>query len=208
VLRSLAIALVLGGSSAACGGGRPDETVPPHPLPIPTAGIAGRPVTLYPLTMIAAEPALAWDDSLRPREAALHRADSVIGTFLTERAPEVEWILPGALRDAARRAPGMLTDPDRMGTALLRSPSLSRVPDPLRSQLRNLTGVVGDRYAAVPAALAYYDAGEAGARAELSLVLVDVRNGTIGWRTVARGEGGDPGSALWAALTTLVPDLP
>lgn len=206
--RPLTVVAVLGWLLLACGGAQPEREVPPQVLPLPTAGIAGRAVTVYPLTMIAAEAALEWDDSLRPREAALHRADSVIGTFLTERAPEVEWILPAALREAARRAPGMLADPDRMGTALLRAPSLDRVPDPLRSQMRNLTGVAGDRYAAVPAALAYYAAGEGKARAELSLVLVDVRSGVVGWRTVARGEGDDPASALWAALSALVPDLP
>lgn len=194
--------------SVSCGGGQPDENVPPQVLPLPTAGISGRPVTLYPLTMIAAEDALGWSDSLRPREAALHRADSVIGLFLTERAPEVQWILPDQLRRAADRAPGMLTDPDRMATALLRANELMQVPDPLRSQMRGLTGVAGDRYAAVPAALVYRAEPSGLARAELSLVLVDVRNGLIGWRTVGRGEGSDPASALWAALSSLVPDIP
>jgi hypothetical protein len=200
--------LAMGLAGVACGGGTPEEAVPPQPSPLPTAGIAGRPVTLYPLTMIAASAALGWDDLLRPREAALHRADSVIGLFLTERAPEVQWVLPDELRRAARRAPGMLGDPDRMGTAMLRGSGVAMVPDPLRSQMRNLTGVAGDRYAAVPAALVYFVGDSGRARAELSMVLVDVRNGLVGWRTIASGEGDDPASALWAALSTLVPDIP
>ncbi len=45
-------------------------------------------------------------------------------------------------------------------------------------------------------------------RAELMLVLVDVRTGRVGWRTVARGEGDDPWAALWAGLKPLVPGIP
>ena len=200
--------LAVGLAVVACGGGGPEEGVQPQALALPTAGIAGQPISLYPLTMIAASPDLGWDDLLRPREAALHRADSVIGTFLTERAPEVQWILPDELRRAASRAPGMLVDPAHMSTAVLRASAVAVVPDPLRSQMRNLTAVAGDRYAAVPAALVYAAAADGRAHAELSMVLVDVRNGLVAWRTLASGEGDDPASALWAALTTLVPDIP
>jgi hypothetical protein len=200
----LAAALVAG-----CAKSEPEEPVEPEVSPLPTVGIASQPVALYPLTLIAAERELDWEDSLRPRDEALEVADSMIAQFLTERAPEVEWILPDALRRAAGQAPGILSDPDKMGTSVLRGQEIVRVPDPLRSQMRNLTGVVGDRYAFVPTVLAYFATEEEGmARAELVVVLVDVRNGQVGWRTIARGEGEDPRSALWEALTSLVPGLP
>jgi hypothetical protein len=196
------------GAVACSGKSQPDDSVPPEPLPLPTVGLSGRRVALYPLTLIAADERLGWRDSLIPRETALQQADSMIATFLTERAPEIDWILPDVLRRAAAQAPRLLPDPDRLGTAVLRARNIDRIPDPLRSDLRNLTAIVGDRYAAVPASLAFVITPEGSGRAELTLVVADVRTGTVGFRTVASGEGDEPWSALWNALKTLVPDLP
>jgi hypothetical protein len=195
--------------AAACAGKTASESaVTPVSLPLPAVALAGSRVALYPLRLVVAEGRLGWDDLLRPREAALRTADSVIATFLTERAPEVDWVLPEALRRAAAQAPGMLPDPDHLGTAVLRGDKVERVPDPLRSELRNLTAVAADRHAAVPASLVFLQNPDGSARAELALVLVDVRVGTVWFRTVASGEGDGPWSALWNAMKTLVPDLP
>jgi hypothetical protein len=193
---------------AACGGGHPETAPEIRSAPLPTAGLAGRPVTLYPLTLIGGEESLGWGAQLGSRAVALERADSLIAAYLTERNPEVQWILPDALRQAARRAPGLLPNPDHMATAMLRALKLVHVPDPLWSQLRALTGVAGDRYAAVPASLAFLRGPDGVGRAELSFVLVDVRSGLVGWRTVASGAGADPWSALRAALDTLAPLTP
>jgi hypothetical protein len=176
---------------------------------------SGQGLALFPTTLMVAEEALGWGDLLRPREVGLHAADSIIATFLTERVPEVEWILPDALRRAARRAPSMLPNPDHMGTAVLRAEGLERVPDPLISELRNLTAVAGNQWAAIPASLVFLQEQDStGApvagigRAELTLVVVEVRRNQIAFRSVASGTGDDPWSALWNALRTLVPDLP
>ncbi len=206
--RLLRAVLVIGGVIGAAGCGTSQPAADIAPLPLPTAGIAGREVTVYPLTLIATALQLNWSDAVGPRREALARADSLLHAFLVERAPEVTWIAPEALRQAARQAPGMVADPDRMATAMLRSPGLSTVPDPLRSQMRVLTGVAGDRYALVPASLRFVIAPEERGRAELTLVLADVRLGTLSWRTVAQGEGDDPWAAMREALNTLVPDLP
>lgn len=194
--------------AAGCGGSQPAADVPPETNPLPTAGIAGRKVTIYPLTLLAADEMLGWEDALTPHASALQRADSLIGAALTERAPEVEWVLPEALRRAARQAPGMLADPDRMGTALLRTKDLEVVPDPLRSQMRNLTGIAGDRYAFVPASLVFRRAPDGTGRAELTAIVTDVRVGRVAWRSVATGEGTDPWTALRAALKAMTPGLP
>jgi len=202
---SLAALALLGFN--ACGGGQPNSAVEPETAPLPTAGIAGQEVTVYPLTLVVAEEALEWSEYLHPRREALDRADSLIAALLTERAPEVVWVLPEALRRAASQAPGMLANPDQMGTALLRSP-LQRVPDPLRSQLRTLTGMAGGRHALLPASLVFLsDSGGMG-RAELTLAIVDVRTAQVQWRTVASGLGVDPWEATWEALKSLVPGLP
>ncbi len=194
---------------AACGGGTPPGDGPePETAPLPTAGVAGRPVTVYPLTLIAAEEALGWREVMPPRREALQKADSVLAAFLSQRAPEVTWVFPAELRRLAGQAPGLLADPDQMGTAVLRAPGARVVPDPLRAQMRQLTGTAGDRFALVPASLVYVRVPDGAARAELTLVLADVRTGRVGWRTVAKGEGDDPWDSLWNALKPLVPGLP
>ncbi len=207
----------------ACGGKPASENPVPAPtLPLPTAGIAGQPVSLLPLTLIVAEDSLHWTSQLGERRAALTKSDSILGTLLKARAPEVSWVLPEDVRRAAHRAPGVVADPDQMATAVLRAESITQVPDPLRSQLRTLAAVAGSggRFVVVPAALIYrrpggqavgrsvYPSAAAGGTAELSVVLVDVRTGQVHWRTIARGEGDDPWTALVRAVKSLTPGLP
>lgn len=215
VIRGHLVLLAAAVGLGACGGGPSageQEPVPVPALPLPTAGIAGQPVAVYPLTLVTAEEQLGWQDFLADRRAALDRADSIIAALLTERSPEAQWILPAALRRAAARSPGVLTNPDQMGTALLRGSDVEKIPDPLRSQMRALNGVAADRYALVPSALVFRTASDTASdgrgKAELMLVLVDVRTGFVGWRTVAWGEGADPWEALRVAFKTLTPGLP
>ena len=207
------------------------ETLTPDPTaPLPTAGIAAQPVGVLPLTLVAAEDSLQWEALLGERRAALARCDSIIGALLKARAPEVTWILPDDLRRVARRAPGIAPAPDQMGSAILFHPTKQQpemVPDPLRTELRTLAALAGGgRYALVPAGLTYRRAtvpgggpGGVGAQhaaplpravatAELTVVLVDVRTGRVGFRTVARGEGEDPWTALTRAVKNLTPGLP
>jgi hypothetical protein len=211
VIRGLAAVALLAAACASAQNAEPDE-IPTQPLPTPV--LMGSDVSVYPLTMMVSEPSLQWDDLLRPRADKLNVVDSLLALVLTERSPEVNWILPAELRRLAHQAPGMLPAPDQMGTSLLRDPNFDRVPDPLWARMRLLTGATGDRFALVPAALLYFDnsdePGEKGGlgRAELTLVLVDVRSGYIRWRTVARGAGDDPWIALREALASLNPGLP
>jgi hypothetical protein len=218
---------VVGATALLAGcGGRKHVEEPAPATPLPTAGLAAQQVSVLPLTLIAAEDSLHWETLLADRRAALTRADSVIGALLKARAPEVTWVLPDELRRAARRAPGIAPNPDQMGTAVLRAESMLTVPDPLRNELRTLVALgTGGRYAFVPAGLVYrrtggdrkQAAGNVGeqhaapphlATAELSVVMVDVRTGRIGFRTVARGDGDDPWTALVQAVKGLTPGLP
>jgi len=202
---------------------------PAPTAPLPTAGIAAQQVGITPLTLVAADDSLHWQALLGERRAVLAKSDSVIGTLLKNRAPEVTWLLPDELRRAARRAPGIAPDPDQMGTALLLRGGGRReeiVPDPLRNELRTLAALAGGgggRYTLVPAGLVFRrtttGAGSVGAQhaaalprglaiAELTVVMVDVRTGRVGFRTVARGEGDDPWTALTRAVKSLTPGLP
>lgn len=220
-IKSLVRVIWVGGLVVACGGNPEDSTLEPAPTaPLPTAGLAGQKVSLLPLTLVAVEDTLHWEDLVADRRATLSRGDSVIGTLLTARAPEVRWALPDELRRAARRAAGVAADPDQLGTAILRAETLVDVPDPLRTQLRTLSALAGGRFVLAPAALLYRRtdgladrrSAAGGARgaatAELIMVLVDVRLGKVGWRTVARGDGDDPWTALTQAVKSLTPGLP
>jgi hypothetical protein len=217
---------------AGCGGKQHVEEPAPT-APLPTAGIAAQQVAITPLTLVVAEDSLRWQVLVGERRTALARADSVIGSLLKERAPEVTWLLPDDLRRAARRAPGIAPDPDQMGTSiLLRAGGREEmVPDPLRNEMRTLAALVGaggGRFMLVPAGLVYRrSAGQVARRpvgppplpsagppvrpiatAELTVVMVDVRTGRVGFRTVARGEGDDPWTALTRAVKSLTPGLP
>ena len=224
---------VVAATLAGCGGKQHAEEPAPT-APLPTAGIAAQQVGITPLTLVVAEDSLHWQALLGERRAALTKSDSVIGTLLRTRAPEVTWLLPDELRRAARRAPGIAPDPDQMGTAILLRGGGGReemVPDPLRNELRTLAALVGaggGRFVLVPAGLVYRRSagqvdrrtGGAAARpvdgppvrttatAELTVVMVDVRTGRVGFRTVARGEGDDPWTALTRAVKSLTPGLP
>jgi hypothetical protein len=177
-------------------------------LPVPTQSLGGQEVAVMPLTMVVVDPAVESDtlfQALHDRRAALTWADSIIGDALTVRAPEVKWVLPPRLRKLARRAPGLVDDPDQMGQAMLRSPKLKQVPDQLQTSLRNLMALVNGRVVFVPAALAYSRDAGGRVQAELSLVAADARSGRILWRSVPVGAGATPGAALGAALAAVLP---
>ena len=177
-------------------------------LPVPSQGLAGQEVALVPLTLIATDPAFQSDtlfDAYRDRRTTLTWADSVIGEAFVARAPEVKWVLPPALRKVARRAPGIVGDPDQMGQAMLRAPKLKDVPEPLRASLRNLMAVVGGRVAMVPAESGLKPSAAGRVRAELSLVAADTRSGKVVWRSQAFGTGPTPAAALTAALVGVLP---
>lgn len=196
-----------------CGSKKSSQTPAPEPTaPLPTAGLAGQRVALTPLELVAAEDTIHLDALVADRRTTLDKCDSIIATFLTARAPEVTWVGPAELRHVARRAPGIAADPDQMGTPFLRASNVIDVPDPMRSQLRTLMGLVGGRYALIPAGLVFRRTVRPSASqtvtAELSVVMIDSRVGRVGWRTIARGEGEDPWTALTRAVKALTPGLP
>ena len=197
----------------ACAASAQQPVTPrPAPLPpvapVPVQGLVGQSVALMPITLIGADPALQADTlytSWRDRRTALSTADSMIGEAFAGRAPEVKWVLPPELRKIARRSPGIVGDPDLMGQAMLRSPKLKDIPDPLRSSLRNLMALVGGRVVMVPASLGFGRQADGLVRADLTLVAADVRNGKVVWRSAPAGSGMTLAEALAAALAAALP---
>lgn len=172
-----------------------------------SAALAGESVALLPLTLAVADSTAAADSSLaafRGRRA-LNWADSMIADAFEGRAPEVNWVPPAQLRRVARRNPGMVPEPDQMGQAIMRSPKLKKIPDPLRTSLRQLTAFTGGRYAMVPASLVWSRDSTGGLKAQLALALADTRTGLVAWRTETSGIGATPAEALTAALNLILP---
>ena len=77
---------------------------PPPTAPLPTAGLAGQRVPIWPLGLVGAEDTLKWDWVTADRRATLDKCDSILATLLGARAPEVTWVYPTELRRIARRA--------------------------------------------------------------------------------------------------------
>ena len=204
--------LVLG--AAACGGKKANQTPTPAPTaPLPVTALASQKLPVLPLTLIGADETLGWPQFAN-QKAALASADSVISALLPARAPEVTWVLPEELRRQARRSPTFAANPDQMGSAVLRGARVGDfMPDPLRSELRALVAIADARFALVPAQLVFrrdtLPGTPAGTgTAELTAVIVDARLGRVNWRTVARGNGPDPWTALTRAVKALTPGLP
>lgn len=186
----------------------PPPVEEPRPEPLMTAALAGQSVIVPPITMVIAEPGVPGNEWLPPQAALPRWADSLVAEALTVRAPEVQWVLPEELRRVARRAPGVVPDPDQMGQAVLRSPGLRSVPDPLRGYLRNLMALAGGgRHAFVPALVLLEPDLSGGVRARLALVLADGRSGAVVWRTEAVGQGAEPAAAVSQAMAAILPIL-
>jgi hypothetical protein len=170
-----------------------------------TTGLAGQLVTVLPLTMVVSDPRVPGTSGPKARAGILRWADSLFSDALLERAPEVDWVFPSALRRATTRSGGLLPSPDRMGQAVMRSPNLKQTPDPLRSYVRQLVALAGGaRFALIPAALWISPAQSDTLLVELSAVLTDARTGRVMWRTLAAGKGETLADAYYAALATIL----
>jgi hypothetical protein len=193
----------------ACGGNTSSTATPPEPknepvTPLTTVAMSGQQIAVVPLTLLVADEVSLQDPHLGNRAAALVWADSTLLEALNSRGPEVKWVGPIELRKVARRAPTVAPDPDRMGQAMLRA-RFDDVPEPLRTNMRQLVALVGGRFALVPAALVFSRDADGQTRAELALSLADTRTGKIIWRTLAWGLGDSPEQAFTAALTAVLP---
>jgi hypothetical protein len=180
---------------------------PPKPLPAPAlllAPLAGQPVAVLPVTYLVTEgdPVAGLPET---HAAQIAWADSILAEHLQARGPEATWIMPDELRRVARRAPGMVVDPDRMGQSVMRYENLKRVPDPFLSSIRSMAALTSSRFVMIPAAVRFTQ-GTAGVRAEVVLVLADSRSGEIAWRSTPVTTAATAGAALAATIAWILPD--
>ncbi|MGH7753079.1 MAG: hypothetical protein ACREN5_09700 [Gemmatimonadales bacterium] len=204
LLSAAALGCASGGGAASSG----ETEAQSRALPLPLAGLAGQTVAVLPATMLLADEELRWDSLIGEHRAALDRADSLIAASLTQRAPEVTWVLPPQLRRSARQAPSLATDPDHLATSVMRDAGMTVLPDPLRSQLRTLVALAGgSRFVVAPAAI-FFKRKDGRGTVELHMVMVDARTGQVQWRSVPKADGDDPWALLRSALRQLTPGLP
>lgn len=200
-----AVLLGLALATPACAQKPKDAKNPTPALALATDALAGQIVVVLPLTMVVSDPRIPGGSGPEARARTLRWADSLLGDMLLERAPEAQWVLPPALRNTAARAVGLLPSPDQMGQSVMRSPSLSTTPDPLRGYLRQLLALSGGaRYALVPAALYLTPGTGDSLTVQLAAVLTDGRLGRVLWRTLAVGKGETADQAFRAALATII----
>ena len=141
--------------------------------------------------LLVAPALLGWEEPGLAFDAALHLGTLIaVVVYFRRELLALALALPRAIR-----RPG----------AVLRSPKLHDIPDPLRSSLRNLMAVAGGRTVMVPAVIGFGRQADGRIRADLTLVLADVRNGHVLWRSVPGGTGATPREALDSALTVALP---
>ena len=176
------------------------------PLPAPAlmlAPIVGQPIPILPISFVLADTGLGAPVA---HAALLAWADSVIVDGLQARGSEAHWLTPADLRRTAKRAPGIVTDPDYMSQSVMRFEGLKKVPDPLLANIRALVAITNSRYVMVPAALRI--SGTPGhVHAELTMVLADARSGTIAWRSTPVVDATTAAEAVAQAIAHILPDL-
>jgi hypothetical protein len=171
--------------------------------------LSGQTVAVTPITFIGADSSLKGDSALVlywNRVAGLRHFDSLFGNYLTSVLLETKWVLPEELRKISVRSSGYFPDPDLMGQSAMRNPGIKKkVPEPLESKLRAISGVTNARVVLIPAAVVFDRDSTGMLRAKVSVVLVDPRLGDIRYRTISIGKGVTADASLRAAFAIMVP---
>jgi hypothetical protein len=171
--------------------------------------LAGQIVAVVPITFIGADSSLKGDSALAlywNRTAGLRHFDSLFGNYLTGVLLETKWVLPPELRKLNVRSSGYFPDPDLMGQGAMRNPAIKKkVPEPLESKLRAISGVTNARVIIIPAGVVFDRDSTGMLLAKVSVVLVDPRLGDIKYRTITTGKGVTPDAALRSAFAIMVP---
>jgi hypothetical protein len=203
--RTVPLLLALAGLGACS---KPNTVPTPTTTPLqrfPTQALVGAQVAVFPLNFVTYDSTLSLD-SVFVSGRGRQRVDSILAAALRQFGWEVRWVMPDSLRLAARKAPGLLANPDDLATSRLRVYTLQTVPEPLRAQLRTLTGAVtGGRHALVPAGLDISRQPDGRYVADFSIALADVRVGAVGWSNTLRGVGDDVWTAVTSATRLLFP---
>jgi hypothetical protein len=197
---AFALALVVSTAAAQQHGKQPKAPSAPALSLTPLVGL---PIPVLPATFLVADTGIVGIPV--GRVAQLAWADSVLLDALQTRGPEANWMGPAELRRAAKRAPGMMPDPDHMSQSALRFESIKRVPDPILANLRMMIAMTNTRYVMVPASVRFRRMAD-GVEATTVLVLADPRSGEILWRSTPVAAAATAGAALAGTIAWVLPD--
>ncbi|MDH3297896.1 MAG: hypothetical protein OEM23_03795 [Gemmatimonadota bacterium] len=179
----------------------------------------GTPVVILPVQSVEPSPDGAWPAHAATGEQALRAMDAELEFALADRRGAENWALPSALRRRVDRNPIVDVNPDRLAyQGLIERPEArDQIYEPLHGELRTLAALFGTRFLMLPLRLrlATAQAAEDAAgscrdnadrlRAELLIVLIDIRRSAVMWHGSVPGGAGCPESgALLASLAAVV----
>jgi hypothetical protein len=156
------------------------DTPPARPL----AALAAERIVVLPAQRLQGAGAMGWVDRIGPAADYLSRLDNEIA-FAVEQRGVRDWVFAPAIERSARRNPTVRVDPHSLSVDRLRvaeDKNDEPIPEPLGSQLRNLTVITDARYVVLPSELRFEPvAGQpAGTgRGVLVLYLIDTRASRI-----------------------------
>jgi len=164
--------------------------------------MAGQQVLVLPVQYISFLDGLGWEQAVSDRPAYLARLDTVIALTLTQRGLGGAWTFGPEVARSARMNRILMPDARALSAEWLRGRLLpdQTVRDPLASQVRNLVGLKGSRYAVLPVEVRFEGKGGTGV-AILRLVMIDSRLAQVRWAGEVRS---DPAASFSPALATSV----
>lgn len=150
----------------------------------PLAALSAERIVVLPAQSLRGAESLGWSDAVGPAAEYLTRLDNEIA-FAVEQRDVRDWVFAPAIERSARRNPTVRVDPHSLAISRLRvaeDKNDEPIPEPLGSQLRNLTVITDARYVLLPSELRFEPvAGQpAGTgRGVMTLYLIDTRASRI-----------------------------
>jgi hypothetical protein len=193
----------LAATSIACASKQSEEGVAPSPTVMrPLERMTGQPIVVFPIQYFAATDSLGWQSQIPDRAAFLSRLDEEIEATLAARGLGHTWTFAREVSRAAQLNSILGINAHQLSAEWLRGRVLpdQTVRDPLATQVRQLVGLKGSRYALLPVELRLQSHGGTGV-ATLRVVMIDSRLAQIRWV----GEvSSDPMRTFSPALATSV----
>ena len=197
------VLIALTAGAIACASKPSEEGVAPSPaITRPLERMTGQQIVVFPVQYLSVADTLGWQSQLGDRSAFLSRLDDEIESVLTARGLGHTWTFGRAVSRAAQLNNILGVNAHQLGAEWLRGRVLpdQTVRDPLATQVRQLVGLKGSRYALLPVELRLQSNGGTGV-AILRVVMIDSRLAQIRWV----GEvSSDPMRAFSPALATSV----
>ena len=185
----------------ACASRTPETGASPVPMR-PLERMAGQQIVVFPVQYLSSIDSLGWQRQIPDRAAYLANLDDEIEAVFSRRGLDKAWTFGREVERASKLNSILMTDARSLSAEWLRGRVLpeTTVRDPLATQVRNLVGLKGSRYALLPVELRFESHGGTGV-AILRVVMIDARLAQIRWV----GEvASDPMRTFSPALATSV----